>query len=122
MAFSSWLHKELDAYGPTARLAYGIFTTANTAAPTVLDQQGMAVTRTGVGAFRLAMQHAPKSGYYVVTLGKQFTTDAQAVIITAQSAANKTIDILVCTDGSANTAVETTGMTIHVQVMLRMEQ
>lgn len=115
------LKKPLEVYGTQARMAYAVFTTAGSSDPTVLMSHGIrTITRSATGTILLTMKHAPIGTYYVVTVGKEFTTDAQSVVITAQSASAKTITLKTVTAASANTAVDTTGMNIHVQIMVRM--
>jgi hypothetical protein len=93
------------------------FTTAGASAPTIVDQLGViSVTRTGTGVFVVALPtgiiHA------IIQITPEFTTDAQRPLITARtftSGALTSLTITTVTAGSA-TAVDTTGMTIHVTV------
>ncbi len=113
------LHKQLDTYGPEERLAKVSFTTAGTGAPTVTDAQGVvSVARTGVGVFVVTFKHGGQA--YCPTYGVEFSTTAQAALITAKSTSAKTITFTVVT-AAGGTAADTTGMTIHVQNLIRLQ-
>ena len=114
------LKKPKRGYGPQSVEAKCLFTTAGTGAVSIQENQGFAtIARTGVGTFLLTLKQAPMGSYYVVHVSKQFTTDAQSIVISAQSASAKTVTLLTVTAASANTAVDTTGMLIHVKVDVR---
>lgn len=111
------MKKYVDCYGPDAAFAVAQFTTAGTGAVTVVESQGLAsIARTGVGVFLLTYLRSWKN--INVTIGAQFTTAAQTVIITGISQANRTVTLTVVGAGG-NTAADTTGLTIHVQALLR---
>lgn len=105
-------------FGPSGtRVAYGSFTTAGTGAVTTLEAHGFTVARSGVGTFLVTMRNPCKG--MVVSWAAQFTTTAQVPLITALSASAGTFTVSIVTAASG-TAVETTGLTLHLQVIQRM--
>ena len=119
MPHDLWHNKE--NYGPRTREARCLFTTAGTGAVTVQENKGFAsIARSGVGTFLLTLRHAPQGAYYIVNVSKQFSTDAQNIVISAQDGTAKTVTLLTVTAATANTAVDTTGMLIHVTVQVRL--
>lgn len=116
MATNLKLAKFLDCYGPDSVVALVNFTTAGTGAVTTNEAQGVTVARTGVGTYLLTFARGWKA--ITVTTGFQFSTSAQIPLITAISAANRTVTITVVGAGGT-TAADTTGATIHIQAILR---
>lgn len=116
-AHTKGFKKYIDCYGPDSVIAVAKFTTVDDAAPTVLESQGLAsIARSGEGVFVLTFLRSWKE--ITVTLGTQFTTAAQTVIITGVSQSARTVTLTVVGAGG-NTATDAAGMTIHVQAILR---
>jgi len=107
--------------GPQRYDSFAVFTTANTSAPTVVEQEGCSVARSAVGEFTLTCQDAPRgTTKYLVIATLESSTAAQTLLVTSNFASStKAVKITVVGAGG-NTAADTTGLTIHVYISARV--
>lgn len=113
------LHKVASFWGPEVRVAYCKFTTANTAAPTVLESKGVtAVTRSAAGRFNIDTVSPCKSQMVLIS---QAGTTAQIAIerLAGNVPTTGDVDVSVVTAGGS-TEADTTGLTVTVIIIQRM--
>ncbi len=111
-------HKLASFWGPEVRVSYGSFTTANTAAPTILEQRGAAVTRTAAGRFQVAGVSGCK--YQQLHVSQAGTTAQIATErLAGRSPSTGVSEISVVTAGGS-TEADTTGLTVNWVLVQRM--